>query len=80
MSSSTLRSFIRPALNSSLVETTFAVISSLRRCIPLLESFREFDDVAVGVIPAKAGIQESWMPDQVLSISHIFWLDTVTDR
>jgi hypothetical protein len=33
--------------------------------IPLLESFREFDDVAVGVIPAKAGIQESWMPDQV---------------
>jgi hypothetical protein len=33
--------------------------------IPLLESFREFDDVAVGVIPAKAGIQEFWMPDQV---------------
>jgi hypothetical protein len=33
--------------------------------IPILESSREFDDFAVAVILAKAGIQESWMPDQV---------------
>jgi hypothetical protein len=31
----------------------------------LLESNREFDDAPVGVIPAEAGIQDSWMPDQV---------------